>query len=130
MCDLATLDCSFNRSGTEKDSRNRSLFLKDLFNKIITYFRCMVNGCTPTFTDQIFSILFFTSFTDNFFSRWLHLNNLYRKSIAQDCMQVLQIFAMATYNLTYFRETNRDQWSKNFFVSESRVTHLWNASVA
>ena len=27
-----------------------------------------------------------------FFSRWLHLNNLCRESIAQDCMQVLQIF--------------------------------------
>ena len=45
-------------------------------------------------------------------------------------MQVLQIIAMATFKLTYFRETNRDQRSKNFFVSESQVTHLWNASVA
>ena len=33
----------------------------------------------------------------NFFLRWLHLNNLCHESIAQDGMQVLQIFfTMAT----------------------------------
>ena len=59
--------------------------------------------CTPTFTDEIFSRPFFAIFTENFlnffenltynfFSRWLHLNNLCRESIAQDGMQVLQFF--------------------------------------
>ena len=59
--------------------------------------------CTPTFTDQIFLRPFFASFTDNFLARLFRCSHCkkfeklhVRKSIAQDCMQVSQIFAMAT----------------------------------
>ena len=62
----------------------------------------------------------FCEFHWQFFLQWLHLNNLCRKSIAQDCMQVSWIFC--NNNLTYFPESNRDWWSMNFFVNESRVT--------
>ena len=57
----------------------------------------------PTFTDQIFLQPFFAIFTDNIlarlFSRCSHCKKFaklhVRESIAQDCMQVSQIFAMA-----------------------------------
>ena len=54
----------------------------------------------------------FASFAN--FSQWLHLNNLTygRKSIAQDCIRVSQIFVSVT----------RKNWSQKYLVSVSRVS--------